>query len=369
MECRNPSDCGGAQIAAHYERAASQSRGLVRPGRGAARGEADAEARGARTRANGPVHPAGAERERRELAVLTACRRRSPPDGYASPRLAAAHHRALGLTAVFGPEPPPLLRSLAMAWSRRLRPRRPSAVNCAPRRAADDDRRAVVEGPCLLGFAAFWPATSNRPRAPSPGGGALPPRQQRPPAAVRAGPQGAGAGPAGKHRLVLGDPLARVLSAGPPRAGRPVVTPSPAAALLFAALLDLDMDDEDPVSAHPADLTRWRRRPAGRSCHPGNRGLCRGRRTAAATGPERIRGTLEDSGLRRPPGMRGDLLRIRLAACVGPGTRPRPRRTACWPLARPRSGPLEARRDWPIHRRHNPNRGTLAERRPLTMPM
>jgi DNA-binding SARP family transcriptional activator len=104
--------------------------------------------------------PATAERETRELSVLT--RLLTPlaaVDGFASPRVAAAHARALQLGRALGIGPAPqILRSLAVhdLCTRDFAGARRHAERLLGRGREDADDVLIVEAAYLQGIAAFW---------------------------------------------------------------------------------------------------------------------------------------------------------------------------------------------------------------------
>src|SRR5439155_1582758 len=104
--------------------------------------------------------PETAERDAREFAILTTL---TAPlgwsEGYASPRLAEAHQRALELARSLGIEPaPPLLRSLAIVSLSQSdfeeACRFGEQLHARGERDADDV--LLVESDYVLGIAAFW---------------------------------------------------------------------------------------------------------------------------------------------------------------------------------------------------------------------
>jgi DNA-binding SARP family transcriptional activator len=103
--------------------------------------------------------PATTERDYRELALLAALPATLWAEGFASPRLADVHRRALALAGALGVEPPPpLLRSLAItsltqgdfAGAQRF------ARQLRERGGRDEDGVLFVESEYVLGIAAFW---------------------------------------------------------------------------------------------------------------------------------------------------------------------------------------------------------------------
>jgi predicted ATPase len=116
------SSAGGGQIASHYEQAGMPGDAAdwyARAASDAQRLQADAEAIRLleRSRSLLTTLPSSRERDRRELAVLTALPAPlASVEGYASPRLAAVHDRAVRLAGDSGSDlAPPLLWSLAFA--------------------------------------------------------------------------------------------------------------------------------------------------------------------------------------------------------------------------------------------------------------
>jgi hypothetical protein len=134
-------DSVSGQIAAHYEAAGAIDKAIdwhVRAAEAAQRLHANRDAVHSLERALGLVGgvPAGAQRDSRELGLLTQL---PVPlvavEGYLSGRVTDVHERALALARALGIEPePPLVRSLALATLTRgtSRARARSASSCAP---------------------------------------------------------------------------------------------------------------------------------------------------------------------------------------------------------------------------------------------
>ena len=104
--------------------------------------------------------PAGRERDRRELSILTALPAPlNALDGYRSERLEQVHERALGLAGTLDVEPEaPLVRSLAVAALTRTDFDAARAVGeqLRARGARERDDVLTVEGEWVLAIAAYW---------------------------------------------------------------------------------------------------------------------------------------------------------------------------------------------------------------------
>jgi DNA-binding SARP family transcriptional activator len=154
-----------AQVAAHHERAGDAEAAVAWYEQAAAAAQrlpAYAEAVRLLERALAVLEAQAPARRERELAVLT--RLQGPLGvvvGYGSARLAEVQVRGLALADELGVEPaPPLLRSLAMAslargdveGARRLGER----LRAGGPPAAGDDGQRAVQGHYVLGIVAFW---------------------------------------------------------------------------------------------------------------------------------------------------------------------------------------------------------------------
>jgi DNA-binding SARP family transcriptional activator len=164
VSAHDPGPVSG-QLAMHYERAGAVDQAiawLVRAAEAAQRVYADAEAVRLLNRACDLLltKPESAERGSREMALLAALPAPlGAAEGFASARLAAVHRRAQTLVADLGVDlAPPLLRSLAMAnlagSDFPAAQRFGTELHARGERDADDV--LLVESEYVLGIAAFW---------------------------------------------------------------------------------------------------------------------------------------------------------------------------------------------------------------------
>ncbi len=248
--------------------------------------------------------------------------------GYASPEVAAAQaglaelHRRLDR-----PPSAPLLRSLAMTALTQddFDATRSFAGRLRMAGEADASGVLAVEAAVLLGFAAFWQAdlvvaAGHLERAVT----LFRPEHTRT-HLVQFGqdPQAVALARLANTRWLLGDPAA-TLDAGAAALARAAAVGHPytrAAVRLFAALLALDMADDDAVREHTAALvgTGVQAMPLRLSAAAlaGRVAVLDGEVDA---GLARIRKAVaESAGGAGAPGMRAILARIELAACVGTG--------------------------------------------------
>jgi DNA-binding SARP family transcriptional activator len=158
-------DAASGQLAHHYDQAGSVEQAVTAYARAADVAQqlhAHTEAARLLTRALDLLRglPRTAQRSAHELELSTALL--APlvaSQGYASPRIAEAHRRALALTRSLGAEPaPPLLRSLGLGGLARgdFAAARDHGAALRERGERDDDDVLRVEGDYLLGVAAFW---------------------------------------------------------------------------------------------------------------------------------------------------------------------------------------------------------------------
>jgi DNA-binding SARP family transcriptional activator len=320
-----------AQVAAHHARAGEDAAAIDWYERGAGVAQrlgANGEAVRLLDRALELIRaqpPARAHRER-ELALVT--RLQAPlgvAQGYASERLAAAQRRGLELAALTGVEPDaPLLLSVGVAslvrgdfeGAQRVGQR----LRAGGMDAGDDLRR--VEGEYVLGIASFWKgefaaarerfeAAVDRFRA-----------EQRPTHLLRFGIdlEVVCASRLANTLWFLGHPEAAIRAAGAALAlaeevGHPF---SRATALVFAAMLAVDLGDPASVRAHtaalgvrPEDHEPPTRVPVGAL-----RGFVEVLDGRAAAGVDRIRRTLDDPAEgEHAPGMHACIARVLLEAC------------------------------------------------------
>ncbi len=320
-----------AAIAAHYEHAGATdaaAQWYARAGLAAQLLHANADAVRLLERSRDLLRtlPPSADRDGRELAVLTALPAALVSvEGYASPRLAAAHQRAVRLAGGSTVElAPPLLWSLAFAslvlddftGAERF------AAELTGRGDRDGDDVLVVEGSCLLGLAAFWQADLPTARVH------LEQTVDRyRPAQCTAHLAAYGQDPAvvalarlGNTLWFLGDPAGacRARAAALSRAeeiGHPLTS---AAALIFAALLAIDMDDEPSMIRYVRELTAIDH-PAAPIRHTltALTGYLEVLDHRTEAGRTMIRQAVDDANINpAAPGMPAILERIMLAACV-----------------------------------------------------
>ena len=322
-----------AQLAAHHERAgeAEAAVGWYRRGAGVAqRLGANAEAVRLLDRALrllGGLPPTRARRQR-ELDLVT--RLQAPlgvAEGYASDRLAEVHRRGLELAALAGVEPgAPLLLSMAVASLVRgdfeAAQRVGEGLRAGGAAAGDDLRR--VEGEYVLGIAAFWKgefatarrhfeAAVDRYRA-----------EQRPTHLLRFGMdlEVICTSRLANTLWFLGQVDAAVTARDAALAlaselGHPF---SRATALVFAALLALDLRDPGAVRACAAALAD---QPADQAPTRVMSGAFAGYVEVLDGRPEglaRIRRALDDPAVgEHAPGMHASVARVLLEACLAAG--------------------------------------------------
>ena len=167
-------DAAAGVLAAQYEAAGAIDDAVtwyVRAAEAAQRLHAHSDAVRSLERAlelNGAT-PASADRDARELAILTAI---PAPlvgvDGYLSARVTEAHDRALGLAGRLDVEPAaPLLRSLALASLTRgdFDASRAFGERLRARGERDGDDVLWVEGDYVLGVSAYWQGQLHAARA------------------------------------------------------------------------------------------------------------------------------------------------------------------------------------------------------------
>jgi len=328
----DPATAAG-QIAAHLHRAGADDEAAGWYARAAVTAQhryADADAADLLHRAWAIVRdgPATPHRMRRELELLTALPAPlSAAEGYASPRLRVVLDHAFALAARLGTEPAaPLLRARAMAVLARgdFAAARADGARLCERDTGDGV--LAVEGEFVQGVAAAW---RNEAAAA---------REHLSAAVARYRPENRPA-----HLLAYGqDPLVLCLArlahvafclgdlAGARRrraealaaaraAGHPFTL---AAALLFAALLDLDLGDVPALRARTGELTGLRPRIEAAPVRlvtealTGHLEVLDG---AVRPGLARIGAALADPARGANPGVPAMLLRIRLAATLAAG--------------------------------------------------
>jgi DNA-binding SARP family transcriptional activator len=324
-----------AQLAAHHERAGAVEEAMdwyERAAAAAQRLPAYAEAARLLERALALLQslaPTTARRER-ELAVLTRLQGLlGVVEGYASERLAEVQRRALELAGRLGVEPAgPLLRSTATAslaqgdfeGARRVGERLRAAG------ASEGDDVRAVQGEYVLGIAAFWAGEFEAARGHFE---AAVDRYRLGRRSDRLVNYGTTTEVLCRSRLgnTLGflghlDAAVRARSAALDRASESGHAHSREAALVFGAMLALELRDLPAVRACTAELTIRR----GDLALPmrvvadalgGYVEVLDGRGTAGVAG---IRHALEDPGeAEHAPGMHAMVARVLLEACVATG--------------------------------------------------
>jgi tetratricopeptide (TPR) repeat protein len=320
-----------AQVAAHHERAgqAAEAVGWYEQAAAAAqRLPAYAEAVRLLERALRLLEalPPTRARQERELEVLT--RLQGPlgvVDGYGSPRLAEVQRRGLELADRLGVEPAgPLLRSTATASLAR------GDFEAARRvgerlRAGGDDLRAV-QGDYVLGIVAFWRGEFETVRRhfEAAVGRYRPGRRSARLARYGVTTEVLSTSRLGNTLGFLGhlDAATQARDAALARASETGNPHSREAALLFGAMLALELRDPASVRAFTAELAAWPgdlARPTGVvvDALAGYVEVLDGR---AAAGVARIRQALEDPAEGdHAPGMHAMVARVLLEACAASG--------------------------------------------------
>ena len=322
------------QLAVHYDRAGCVDDAV----RCYARAAEQAEALQARTEAIGLLRraleliatlPDGPARRRHELETRTAL---LPPlgglEGFASAALASEHRRCEQLVELLAVEPAPaLLRSLALA--RLSASDFPEAQRLGERLRAlggrDRDGAARVEAEYVLGISAFWQAEFRAARAHLGAAVDLYRPENRGTHLVRylLDPKVVCLSRLANTWWFLGDreeaARTRDEALGYGAAiGHPA---SLATALVFAALLAIDMRELDRVRGYAADLKRdadrqWRPTRVSAAAFDGLVDVLDGRPGGIA----RIRRVLDGPGAsEHAPGMRAGVVRVLLAACAVAG--------------------------------------------------
>ena len=334
----NPDDQGpvAAQLAAHHEAAGAveQAAGWYeRAAAEAQRVSANAEAVRLLERVlelHGTLPPTPGRRAR-ELAVLTTLPTLiGQVEGYGSDRVAEVQDRGLELAGALGVEPePPLLRSLAIASLVRGDFVGARRVGARLRVGGERDRDAmrVVEGDYVLGIAAFWQGDLEAARGHFEAAVDRYRPEDRPAHLVRyeLDPKVICLSRLGNTLWFLGRPAAATRSRDAALAladevGHPY---SRATALVFAALLALELGDADDLRRRAGELRAWCRQHQARTIEvpveafAGYLDVLDGHPEA---GLGRIRGALDDCG--RPedaPGLRASILRVLLEAAAAAG--------------------------------------------------
>ncbi len=345
---RDRLDDVAARIAAHLDAAGAGTHAVewyVRAAHGARRVHADADAASLYDRALSTQRSAGpGEEDRsRELDLLAASMGPlAAAEGYGSPRLGVAVAAALELAGELGTAPPAaVLRARAMAVLSRsdfdtafdLGARLRAGGAAEPTPARRD--LLVVEGAFVQGVAAYWRGELVIARQHLE----LAVAQYRPEnraahlSAFAQDPQVLALARLAHVDYFSGDPTgARSRQQDSLDRAEDVGHPfTRAVALLFAALLDLELDDLDALRTRVAQLGELRRRldfPAVRLVTEALQGLLDVVDGDAGAGHARIESTLIDPAAHTAPGVPAMLLRIRLAAGESSGERERVADTA-----------------------------------------
>jgi DNA-binding SARP family transcriptional activator len=325
-----------ARVAAHYRQAGQAddaARWYARAAHSAQRVYAAEDAVRHLDRAVEALHslPATAERDRRELTLLGALPAAlASVEGYASPRVSTTHARCLELAHRLGAPPdPPLLWSLAFASlvGEDFPAAERFAAELRDRGLHDGDQVLVVEGTCLLGIGAFWRADLVTARVHLDDVVRRYRRELRDDHLMRFGqdPEVVALARLANTWCLLGDRDRAVEYRDRARAradeGRHPLTRG--AALVFAGVLALDLDDPDAARAVQADLQELRTQATPihylAEAMAGYVAVLDGDPEAGIAG---IRAVLLEARARpAAPGMTALLGRVLLAACAAAGDR------------------------------------------------
>jgi tetratricopeptide (TPR) repeat protein len=321
------------QVAAHLHAAGSAGEAVdwyVRAAQAAQRLFADADAADLLYQAWQILmaQPESPGRLAQELELLTA----SPgplnaAEGYASPRLRAVLDRAFTVAGRLGVEPAaPLLRAQAMAVLARGDFDAAVEYGTRLRRLGDTDDVLAVEGDFIRGVAAAWrnQTAAAREHLQAAVDRYRPENRLRHLLAYGQDPQVLCLIRLAHVHFGLGDPeQARRLQHRALAQARTVGHPfTLGAALLFAAILDLDLADEAALRRRVAELAALRPRveaPPIRLTTDALTGYLEVLDGAVQPGMARIDGALADPGRETAPGVPAMLLRIRLAAAQAAG--------------------------------------------------
>ncbi|MGH2532664.1 MAG: ATP-binding protein [Thermomicrobiales bacterium] len=272
--------------------------------------------------------PETPERQARELAVLSALPAPlGSVEGFASERLAEVYRRALDVARTLGVEPtPPLLRSLAVASLSHadFEAARRFGEQIHARGRRDADSVLVVEGEYVLGIAAFWSGEFEVARGHFESAVARYRPEHSRTHLVRYGfdPKVICLSRLGNTLWFLGRPAAACRARDAALAladeiGHPV---SRAIALVFAAMLSLEMGDYARLRADAAALAAEREERAGMQSRISAESLAGFLDGREGIGIARIRRALDDvHGLDHAPGMRAYLARVLLEARAAAG--------------------------------------------------
>ncbi len=329
---RDPGSVSG-QLAAHYESAGAADEAVawyVQAAEAAQQLHAIVEAVRLLDRALDLLRtlPETPERQARELALLTAL---AAPvggvEGYSSGRLTGVQQRALELTRTLGVEPPPpLVRSLAIASLSRgdFEAARQFGEQLHARGNRDAADMLLVEGEYVLGIAAFWQGEFRAARRHFEAAVDLYRPEHRPAHLLRYGldPKVICLSRLGNTLWFLGFPEAatRARDAALALAEEIRHPDSRGTALVFAAMLAVDMRDPERVRAYTASLNddglehHWRPTRVNGIALNGYVSALDGQTEA---GIARIQHALNELGRAdHAPGMRAYLVRLLLEACA-----------------------------------------------------
>jgi tetratricopeptide (TPR) repeat protein len=320
------------QLAAHYEHAGAADEAVTWYGRAAEAAQLHANIEAIRLfeRALDLLHtlPENPERDTRELAILSAL---PAPlggvEGYSSERLTGVQQRALELTRTLGVEPPPpLVRSLAIASL--SRGNFEAAQQFGEQLHARGDRDAadmlLVEGEYVLGIAAFWQGEFRAARRHFEAAVDRYRPVHRPAHLLRYGldPKVICLSRLGNTLWFLGfsEAATRARDAALALADEIEHLHSRGTALVFAAMLAVDMREPERVRAYTASLNddglehHWRPSQVNGVALNGYVSVLDGQTEA---GIARIQHALNELGRAdHAPGMRAYLVRLLLEACV-----------------------------------------------------
>jgi len=337
LECIYASDPGpvSGQLAAHYERAGAADEAVTWYGRAAEAAQLHANIEAIRLfeRALDLLRtlPESPERDTRELAILSAL---PAPlggvEGYSSGRLTGVQQRALELTRTLGVEPPPpLVRSLALASLSRgdFEAARQFGEQLHARGERDTADVLLVEGEYVLGIAAFWQGEFKAARRHFEAAVDLYRPEHRPAHLLRYGldPKVICLSRLGNTLWFLGFPEAatRARDAALALADEIGHLHSRGTALVFAAMLAVDMREPERVRAYTASLNddglehHWRPSQVNGAALNGYVAVLDGQ---AEAGIARIQHALNELGRAdHAPGMRAYLVRLLLETCATAG--------------------------------------------------
>lgn len=334
LHARDP-DAVSGEIARHFDRGGRPEEAVAWYRRAAIQSQrlhADVEAVRLLGRARVLVDalPDGEQRRALELDVLSALPTPvANAEGFASPRLAEIQERLLVLSRLVGVEPDPtLLRSLVMSnlCRRDFAGARSAATQLRRVAERSGDDLLLVETEYLLGIGAFWHGAFAAAREHFELVGVLSDLRRRPEHLVRFGhdPAVVSLSRLANTLWFLGCPeeAAQTRDAAIAMAvevGQPF---SRGVALVFAALLSLDLDDPVPCREYVAAMSDLAELGAFRSALGAFRGYVEVLDGRPAPGLAAIRATIDANPQDHAPGQRSTYARLLLAAyeCTGDHT-------------------------------------------------